>query len=194
MKGLLHAGRALLLDMAATLFFLLLYGLTGNITLSVILGLVLALGQIGWQIAWQRPVDTLQWVSLFLVAASGAAMLVTHDPVFVMLKPSVIYGVVGAAMLKRGWMNRYLPPIALETGVRHGDCLRLCLGGADVFLRRAEYFRRPQLQHDRPGRFHVGLRHCQQTWPVCDSIYSDAHRGRAALSRAARANRRLTLL
>src|SRR5580698_2655927 len=115
MKGLLYAGRALLLDMAATLFFLLFYGLTGNIALSVILGLVLALGQIGWQMARHQPVDTLQWVSLFLVAASGAATLVTHNPVFVMLKPSMIYGVVGAAMLKRGWMNRYLPPIALET-------------------------------------------------------------------------------
>ena len=98
MKGLLHAGRALLLDMAATLFFLLLYGLTGNITLSVTLGMVLALGQIGWQMARHRPVDVLQWISLFLVAASGAATLMTHDPVFVMLKPSVIYGVVGAAM------------------------------------------------------------------------------------------------
>ena len=31
-----------------------------------------------------------------------------------MLKPSLIYLAVGAAMLKRGWMNRYLPPRALE--------------------------------------------------------------------------------
>jgi intracellular septation protein len=32
-----------------------------------------------------------------------------------MLKPTVIYVVVGVVMLKRGWMNRYLPPIALAT-------------------------------------------------------------------------------
>jgi intracellular septation protein len=115
MKGLLHAGRALLLDMVATLFFLLLYWLTRNITLSVILGLVLAFGQIVWQIARHKPVDTLQWVSLFLVAGSGTATLVTRNPVFVMLKPSLIYCVVGAAMLRGGWLNRYLPAIALET-------------------------------------------------------------------------------
>ena len=43
-----------------------------------------------------------------------AATLLTADPRFVMLKPSVIYAVVGVVMLKRGWMNRYLPPIAME--------------------------------------------------------------------------------
>jgi len=32
----------------------------------------------------------------------------------VMLKPTVIYTVVGIVMLKPGWMNRYLPPIAME--------------------------------------------------------------------------------
>jgi intracellular septation protein len=31
-----------------------------------------------------------------------------------MIKPSVIYCIVGIAMLKRGWMNRYLPPAAIE--------------------------------------------------------------------------------
>jgi hypothetical protein len=29
-----------------------------------------------------------------------------------MLKPSAIYCIVGLVMLKRGWMNRYLPPRA----------------------------------------------------------------------------------
>jgi intracellular septation protein A len=114
-SGLLQAGRALLLDMAATLFFLLLYALTHDLTLSVGLGLALALGRIGWLVARHKPVDTLQWVSLFVVGASGTATLITHNPVFVMLKPSLIYAVVGAAMLKRGWLNRYLPPVALET-------------------------------------------------------------------------------
>jgi hypothetical protein len=31
-----------------------------------------------------------------------------------MVKPSLIYIVVGIVMLKRGWMNRYLPPVAME--------------------------------------------------------------------------------
>jgi intracellular septation protein A len=38
----------------------------------------------------------------------------THDPRFVMIKPSVIYLIVGVVMLRRGWLNRYLPLIAVE--------------------------------------------------------------------------------
>jgi intracellular septation protein A len=41
--------------------------------------------------------------------------MLTADPRFVMLKPTVIYCIVGAYMLKPGWMTRYLPPIAQQT-------------------------------------------------------------------------------
>jgi intracellular septation protein A len=53
-------------------------------------------------------------MSLFLVLGAGTVTLLTNDPRFVMIKPSVIYFIVGIVMLKRGWMNRYLPPVALE--------------------------------------------------------------------------------
>ncbi len=114
MKNLLHAGKFLLLDMASTLFFLAVYLLTENIPLSVALGIALGFAQIGWQITWRKPIDTMQWLSLFLVVASGGATLLTHDARFVMIKPSVIYVIVGLVMLKPGWMNRYLPQIAKE--------------------------------------------------------------------------------
>src|ERR1700693_6363015 len=114
MKNLFEAGKLLLLDMASTFFFLVLYLLTHNITLSVDLGMALGIVQIGWQFARKQPIDTMQWMSLFLVLGSGAATLITNDPRFVMVKPSVIYTIVGIVMLKPGWMNRYLPPIAIE--------------------------------------------------------------------------------
>jgi intracellular septation protein len=114
MKNLLEAGRLLLLDMAATLFFLALYLLTGNVALSVLLGMALGIAQIGWQLARRMPIDTMQWMSLFLVLGAGTVTLMTNDPRFIMIKPSVIYIIVGVVMLKRGWMNRYLPPIAIE--------------------------------------------------------------------------------
>jgi intracellular septation protein len=114
MKNLFEAGKLLLLDMAATLFFLVLYLLTHNIPLSVVLGMALGTAQIGWQLARKKPIDTMQWMSLFLVLGAGTVTLITNDPRFIMLKPSVIYIVVGVVMLKRGWMNRYLPPIAKE--------------------------------------------------------------------------------
>jgi len=114
MNGLWHAARELLLDMAATLLFLLLYWLTDNTFISVGAGLALAAVQVGWHIAKRKPMDTMQWVSIVLVVASGVSALITNNPVFVLLKPSVLYVLTGAAMLKRGWMMRYMPPRALE--------------------------------------------------------------------------------
>src|ERR1700722_1858959 len=114
MKHLFESGKLLLLDMASTFFLLVLLLLTHNIALSVILGTALGVVQIGWQFTRGKPIDTMQWMSLFLVLGSGAATLITNDPRFVMVKPSVIYTVVGIVMLKPGWMNRYLPPVAIE--------------------------------------------------------------------------------
>ena len=114
MKNLFEAGKLLFLDMAATLFFLVLYLLTHNVTLSVLLGMALGTAQIGWQLARGKKIDTMQWMSLFLVLGAGTVTLITNDPRFVMVKPSVIYLVVGIVMLRRGWMNRYLPPVAIE--------------------------------------------------------------------------------
>jgi intracellular septation protein A len=114
MKSLLNAGKFLALDMASTFFFLAIFALTHNVALSVALGMALGVGQIAWQLAGKRPIDTMQWLSLVLVVVSGTITLVTHDARFVMVKPTLIYIVVGSVMLKKGWMNRYLPPAAIE--------------------------------------------------------------------------------
>ena len=114
MKMLLNSAMFLLLDLASTIFFLVLYLLTKNVPLSIVLGMLLGIAQIGWQFARRKPIDTMQWLSLFLVVAAGTATLITNDPRFVMVKPSVIYTIVAVVMLKPGWMNRYLPPIAMQ--------------------------------------------------------------------------------
>ena len=109
MKELLHSARALLRDMVGLLLFAGLYALTHNLLLSVTAGLVLTLGQIGWEIAKGRKVDALQWIGLVVVASSGSAALISNNPLFVMLQPSLIYCLIGAAMLQRGWMLKYMP-------------------------------------------------------------------------------------
>jgi intracellular septation protein len=113
-KDLLYAAKFLVFDLASTLFFFALYGLSHNMMLSVIAGLGLAFGQIGWELVRGKPVDALQWVALVVVAASGAGAMHTGNPLYVMLQPSLLYLLIGAAMLQRGWMNRYLPPRAQE--------------------------------------------------------------------------------
>jgi intracellular septation protein len=114
MKYLFESGKLLLLDLASTFLFLIVFLSTRNVTLAVVLGMALGIVQIGWQFGRKKPIDTMQWLSLFLVLGAGAATLITDDPRFVMIKPTVIYTVVGIVMLKPGWMNRYLPPIAIE--------------------------------------------------------------------------------
>lgn len=114
MKKLFNAAKLLLLDLASTVFFLVLYLLAHNIAVAVALGVVLGFVQIGWEAARKRPIDAMQWMSLVLVVASGSATMLTNDPRFVMLKPSLIYLVIGAVMLKPGWMNRYLSAVAME--------------------------------------------------------------------------------
>ena len=112
MKNLFSAGRFLLHDLASTILFLLLYLLTDNLFLSVGIGMALGVAQILWAFVRRQTIGTMQWLSVVLIVASGTATFLTHDPRFVMLKPSVIYAIVGIVMLKRGWMNRYLPPRA----------------------------------------------------------------------------------
>jgi len=109
MKNLLQAARVLLMDLASTILFLIVYLATDNLYVAVGLGMVLGVAQIGWQYARRQPIGSLQLLSVVLILASGTATFFTRDPTFVMLKPSVIYCIVGVVMLRRGWMNRYLP-------------------------------------------------------------------------------------
>jgi intracellular septation protein len=112
MRDFLNAAKLLLLDLASTLFFVAVYLLTHNTYLAIGLGVALGLAQIGIQLARNKPISTMEWLSLVLVIAAGTATLLTDDPRFVLFKPSVIYAIVGLVMLKPGWMNRYLPAIA----------------------------------------------------------------------------------
>jgi len=115
MSNLMQSARLLVSDLASTLLFLVVLLATRNLMLAVALGVGLGLLQIGWFMARRKPIDTMQWLSIGLVVVSGVATMLTSDPRFVMLKPTVIYCIVGAYMLRPGWMNRYLPPIAVAT-------------------------------------------------------------------------------
>jgi intracellular septation protein A len=115
MANLLKSAQLLVSDLASTLLFLAVLLITKDLILAVALGVGLGIVQIGWLLARRKPIDTMQWLSIGLVVVSGAATMLTSDARFVMLKPTVIYCIVGAYMLRPGWMNRYLPPIAVAT-------------------------------------------------------------------------------
>jgi len=101
----------LLSDLLSTLVFVGIYALTGNIYLSIGFGITLGLGWIAYRKHRGVAIDPMMWMSLFLVVVLGGATLLTADPVFIKLKPTFVYAAIGMVMLRRGWMNRYLPPI-----------------------------------------------------------------------------------
>ena len=114
MKSLLHSATFLLLDMASTFFYLAIYLTTHSIPIAAVAGVGLGIGQIIWERTRGKPIEAMQWMSLFLVIASAIATVLTNDPRFIMVKASVIYVIIGVVMLKPGWMNRYLPQNAIE--------------------------------------------------------------------------------
>ena len=109
---LIYAGRGLAADMLSTLFFVALFALTHSVYLATGLAIGVGLAQVAYLKLRRRPVDAMQWMSFGLVMVFGGASLFTHDPRFIMFKPTLIYIVVGAVMLRRGWMTRYMPPAA----------------------------------------------------------------------------------
>jgi intracellular septation protein len=116
MNGLFHAGKWLLLDLLSTIFFLVVFAVTGNIYVATGLGIATGVSQVLILKVRRKPVDLMQWMSLGLVVVFGGATLITRNPHFVMVKPTLIYLAVAIVMLKRGWMTRYMPPVAVEDG------------------------------------------------------------------------------
>ena len=113
---LLRAGKAVASDLLSTLVFVGLYAATHNVALSVGLAVAIGLGRIIDQTRRRIPIDLMQWLSLFLVIVFGGATLITHNPLFIMLKPTLVYAAIGLVMLRPGWMNRYVPPIVQTNG------------------------------------------------------------------------------
>ncbi len=104
-----HAVRMLAIDSLGVISFAALMAFGVPVIVATAAGVATAVLVIAWQIWRRKKVPALQWVSLALVTISAGATLVTHDPRFVMAKPTLLYAVVGITMLQRGWMNRYLP-------------------------------------------------------------------------------------
>lgn len=112
MRHFLQAARPLSEDFLSTFVFIGLKLAGVDTGVAIGLGIATAVVQIGWSLYRKKPVGALAWMSLGLIVVFGAASLLTHDPRFVMVKPSVIYVVVGATMLQPHWMRRYMPEIA----------------------------------------------------------------------------------
>ena len=116
MKNLAYAFRPIANDMASSLFLILLLALHVDTMTATLASMAFGVAHIVFMRMTGRTVAPLQWASLGLVLVFGGAGLVFNDIRFLMAKPTIVYLIISAVMLKRGWMVRYLPPIAAGRG------------------------------------------------------------------------------
>jgi intracellular septation protein A len=102
-------------DFFSTIIFVVLYFSTGNVALATIVAVVGAVGQFIYARIKKQRLDVMAYASVALVVVLGGATLITNDPRFVLIKPSVGHIAVGAIMLRRDWMARYVPPVVTAT-------------------------------------------------------------------------------
>jgi len=112
MNSLLYAARPLVSDFLPTIVFAVLIALHVDMRVATGAALLVGVAQVSIQRLRRKRIELLQWASLGLVVVFGGLGLATNDPRFLMAKPTIIYIAIGAVMLKRGWMVRYLPPIS----------------------------------------------------------------------------------
>jgi intracellular septation protein A len=102
--------RQLFVDFFSTIIFLAVYAASGNILIATGVAIAGGIGQFTVALIRRQALETMTMASLALVIVLGGATLLTNDPRFVLIKPSIAHFAIGAIMLKRGWMLRYSPP------------------------------------------------------------------------------------
>ena len=102
-------------DFLSAIVFLTLYLTTGNVVLATSVAIAGAVAQVIYSRVKGAPLSFMTYASLALVIVLGSATLLTNDPRFVLAKPSIAHFAIGAIMLKRDWMLRYVPPIVSDT-------------------------------------------------------------------------------
>ena len=102
-------------DFLSTIVFLIVYLVTDNVMLATGVAIASSVAQVIYAHVKGEPLGFMTYASLALVIVLGSATLLTHDPRFVLAKPAIAHFAIGAIMLKRGWMLRYMPPIVAET-------------------------------------------------------------------------------
>jgi intracellular septation protein A len=101
-------------DFLSAILFLIVYAVSGRARFAAAVAVSAGLIHLIWLKVAARQVEPMQWTSLGLVVALGGATILTQNPRFVMVKPSIVPFAVAAAMLRRGWMIRYITPIARQ--------------------------------------------------------------------------------
>ena len=102
-------------DFLSAIIFLAIYLATDNVVLATAVAIAGAVAQVITARVRGKPLAFMTYASLALVIVLGTVTILTKDPRFVLAKPAIAHFAIGAIMLKRGWMLRYMPPVATAT-------------------------------------------------------------------------------
>ena len=95
-----------LFDLFPVILFFAAFYITRDIYIATAVAMAATVAQVAFSWFKHRQVDTLQWVSLGLIAVLGGATLLLHDKAFIMWKPTVLYWVMGAGLLISQWLGK----------------------------------------------------------------------------------------
>ena len=101
-------------DFFSTILFLAIYLATDNVLLATGVAIAGAIVQVIYARVKGKPLGYMTYASVALVIVLGSATLLTNDPRFVLAKPAIGHFAIGAIMLKRGCLLRYLPAIVTD--------------------------------------------------------------------------------
>lgn len=101
-------------DFLSAIIFLVIYLVTDNVVLATSVAIAGALAQVVHARLKGHSLNFMTYASVALVIVLGTVTLLTNDPRFMLAKPAIAHFAIGAIMLRRGWMLRYMPARVTE--------------------------------------------------------------------------------
>jgi intracellular septation protein len=123
-------------DLFPVLLFFGAYSINHNIYLATTVAIAASVIQVAYVWIRHRKVDTMLWVSLGLIVVFGGATLLFHNKHFIMWKPTVLYWLMGGALI----IGEFLGKNGIRAMIGHQIQLpdtvwrRLCYAWASFFL------------------------------------------------------------
>jgi len=68
------------------------------IMLATVVGIIATVLQVGYLLLRRRKVDTMLWVSFFVIVVFGGATIYFHDETFIKWKPTMLYWIFAGAL------------------------------------------------------------------------------------------------
>lgn len=112
MNNFLYAARPFFDDFLYTIAFMALVAMKVDVFTATLIVGALSVAHVVSLGLRRKEISRMKWMGLGLVLVFGAASLLTRDPRFMLIKPTLIYLAVGLVLAKPGWMARYMPPPA----------------------------------------------------------------------------------